>query len=230
MPEDRRHAAIIFTDIVGYTKLMGRDEDAAFDMLARNHTLHEALIEKHHGILIKEIGDGTLASFPLASNAVRCAMDIQKEAKNQDIPLKIGIHEGEMVFARGDVLGDGVNIASRLQEDAQEGCINISASVYRDIKNKADIQTKHIGEKTFKNVDEPIKVYRVVCGDEEKEDKPRKDRKVKKPRSKLPYYILSGAIVVIVAIILIWKLIPIKKSVELEKSIAVKPFFNDSGD
>ena len=75
MPEDRRHAAIVFTDIVGYKALMGRDEHVAFDMLAQNHTLHEALIEKHNGILIKEIGDGTLASFPLASNVVRCAMD-----------------------------------------------------------------------------------------------------------------------------------------------------------
>lgn len=94
MLEDRRLAAIMFTDIVGYTKLMGSDEDKAFDMLARNHTIHETLIKKHNGSLIKEIGDGTLSSFPLASNAVRCAMDIQKEAKNQKIPLKIGIQGG----------------------------------------------------------------------------------------------------------------------------------------
>jgi class 3 adenylate cyclase len=113
----------MFTDIVGYTALMGRDEDKAFDMLRRNHSLHHNLIEKHNGKLIKEIGDGTLASFPLASNAVRCAIDIQKEAKDQNISLKIGIHEGEMVFAGGDVWGDGVNIASRLQEETQEGCM-----------------------------------------------------------------------------------------------------------
>jgi TolB-like protein/Tfp pilus assembly protein PilF len=85
--------------------------------------------------------------------------------------LKIGIHEGEMVFAGSDIIGDSVNIASRLQEEAQEGCINISASVYRDIKNKADIKTKFLEEKTFKNVDEPIKIYKVICEDYEKEDK-----------------------------------------------------------
>jgi len=129
MLEDRRLAAIMFTDIVGYTKIMGSDEDKAFDMLSRNHTIHESLIIKHNGTLIKEIGDGTLASFPLASDAVRCAMDIQKEAKNQRIPLKIGIHEGEMVFAGGDVLGDGVNVASRLEELSQEGCITISGTL-----------------------------------------------------------------------------------------------------
>jgi len=163
MPEDRRLAAIMFTDIVGYTALMGKDEDRAFDMLRRNHSLHQDLIEKHNGNLIKEIGDGTLASFPLASNAVRCAINIQEEARNQNIPLKIGIHEGEMVFAGADVLGDSVNIASRLQEDAQTGCIWISASVYRNIKNKADIKAKFLAEKTFKNVDEPIKIYSVFC-------------------------------------------------------------------
>ena len=171
MPEDRRHAAIMFTDIVGYTALMGRDEDAAFDMLSRNHTLHQTLIEKHNGILIKEVGDGTLASFPLASNAVRCARDIQKEAKDQKIPLKIGIHQGVMVMVGADVLGDSVNVASRLQESAEKGCIIVSASVYRDIKNKADIKTKFLAEKTFKNVDEPIKIYKVVSEDYEKEAK-----------------------------------------------------------
>ena len=133
MPEKRRHAAIMFTDIVGYTALMGKDEDKAFDMLRRNHSLHQNLIKKHNGKLIKEIGDGTLASFPLASNAVRCAIEIQKSSKKQEIPLKIGIHEGEMVFAESDVLGDSVNIASRLQEEAKEGYINISSSVYRNI-------------------------------------------------------------------------------------------------
>ncbi|MFC2124598.1 adenylate/guanylate cyclase domain-containing protein [Bacteroidota bacterium] len=140
MPEDRRHIAVMpachgkarapagrFTDIVGYTALMGSDEDKAFDMLKRNHTIHATLIKKHNGKLIKEVGDGTLASFPLASDAVRCAMDIQKESKSQNIPLKIGIHQGEMVMVGADVLGDGVNVASRLQEISAEGCITISA-------------------------------------------------------------------------------------------------------
>ena len=217
MPEDRRHAAIMFTDIVGYTALMGRDEDAAFDMLARNHALHEALIEKHHGILIKEVGDGTLASFPLASNAVRCAIDIQKEAKAQDIPLKIGIHEGEMVFAGTDVLGDGVNIASRLQEDAKEGCINISAAVYSNIKNKVDIQTTKIGEKFFKNVDEPVKVYEVHC-----EKEAVQEALPEKTQNKRLYYAISGILVLIVAVVLIWFIYP-RQQVLLTKWNSINP-------
>jgi TolB-like protein len=144
---------------------MGSDEQKAVDMLSRNRSIHQSCIEKFNGTLIKEIGDGILASFSLASEAVRCAIEIQKECKEQGIPLKIGIHEGEMIFSGSDVIGDGVNIASRLQEDAQEGCINISATVYSNIKNKADIQTKFIGSKSFKNVDEEYKVYKVLSND-----------------------------------------------------------------
>jgi len=163
--KERRHAAIMFTDIVGYTTLMGKDEDKAFEILKQNHSIHKTLINNHNGTLIKEIGDGTLASFPLASNAVRCAIDIQKEANEQNIPLKIGVHEGEMVFSGGDVLGDGVNIASRLQESAQKGCINISEAVYRDVKNLAGIYANFVEDRKYKNVDDPIKVY-MVCGEE----------------------------------------------------------------
>ncbi len=232
MVEDRRLAAIMFTDIVGYTKLMGSDEDKAFDMLARNHIIHETLIKKHNGTLIKEIGDGTLASFPLASNAVRCAMDIQKEAKSQKIPLKIGIHEGEMVFVGTDVLGDGVNVASRLEEFSQEGCITISGTVQKDIKNKAGINTKFIGDKKLKNVDDPVKVYEVLCQEEAIKDETTKGEESQKARNKLPYYIIAGMVVMIAAI-LIWKFLPIKDkdsqttevtTEEVDKTIAILPF------
>ncbi|MFC2124725.1 tetratricopeptide repeat protein [Bacteroidota bacterium] len=170
--EDRRHIAVMFTDIVGYTSLMGSDEDKAFDMLKRNHTIHATLIKKHNGKLIKEVGDGTLCSFPLASDAVRCAMDIQKEARSQKIPLKIGIHQGEMVMVGTDVLGDAVNVASRLQESAEEGCISISGAVFSDVKNKSGIEAEFIGEKALKNVEEPVKVYRVQCEEVEKAGDP----------------------------------------------------------
>jgi class 3 adenylate cyclase len=88
-------------------------------------------------------------------------MNIQKEAKSQNIPLKIGIHQGEMVMVGADVLGDAVNIASRLKESAEQGCISISGAVYRDVKNKSGISTELIGEKSLKNVDEPVKVHSV---------------------------------------------------------------------
>jgi len=193
--QERRLAAIMFTDIVGYTALMGKDEDHAFEMLARNRKIHQELIKKHQGILIKEVGDGTLASFSLASDAVRCAMDIQKESKHQQVPLKIGIHEGEMVFEGADVLGDGVNVASRLQEMSDEGCITISGAVYRDVKNKAGILTRFLEETTLKNVDEPVKVYQVICEEEFEEgilEKRQNDLPGKKSIIVLPFENMSS--------------------------------------
>ena len=166
MPKDRRHASIMFTDIVGYTSLMGSDEDRAFEVLSKNREIHQKLVGKYHGTIIKEMGDGMLISFDLASEAVRCAIEIQKACKSQEIPLKIGIHEGEMIFEENDVLGDGVNIASRIQDNTETGCIIISGAVYRDIKNKADISAELIGEKSFKNVDEPIRIYQVYYEDQ----------------------------------------------------------------
>jgi adenylate cyclase len=166
MPEIRKHIAIIFSDIAGYTTLMGSDEDRAFELLRKNREIHKVLVKEHGGTLIKEMGDGMLISFDLASGAVRCAQAIQREAKKQQIPLKIGIHEGEMIFDGNDILGDGVNIASRLQDASMEGCISISDSVFRDIKNKAGITTRFIKEMHLKNVDEPVKVYQVICNEE----------------------------------------------------------------
>jgi len=164
--QERRHTAIMFTDIVSYTKLMGSDEDKAFEMLKKNHTIHENLIKKYNGTLIKEVGDGTLASFPLASDAVRCAMKIQVTCKEQKIPLKIGIHEGETVFEGNDVLGDSVNIAFRLQESIENAGIIVSSIVYKDIKNKSELNAEYLGERTFKNVDDTVKVYKICCGNE----------------------------------------------------------------
>jgi TolB-like protein/class 3 adenylate cyclase len=229
MPETRRHAAIMFTDIVGYTRLMGSDEEKAVDMLSRNRSIHQSCIEKFNGTLIKEIGDGILASFSLASEAVRCAIEIQKECKEQGIPLKIGIHEGEMIFSGSDVIGDGVNIASRLQEDAQEGCINISGAVYGNIRNKADIQTTLIGERSYKNVGELVKVYRIVS-EEESQNNGRKDDYQEKPKRNLTHYILAVLLTIIVIILVIWKFIPSNEKIEYEKSIAVLPFKNLSGN
>jgi len=233
--QDRKLAAIMFTDIVGYTALMGNDEDKAFDMLKRNHGIHENLIDKYNGTLIKEVGDGTLASFPLASDAVRCAIEIQKEVKDQDIPLKIGIHQGEMVMAGADVLGDGVNIASRLQEASKEGCITISGKVYSDIRNKAGIKARYIGEKKLKNVDDPIKVYEVSC-EKQKQTLPN-NQDFTSEKSRRPYYLAIG-IVVIIVLVLIWRILPIQKErtpvaedySDIEISIAVKPFDNINKD
>lgn len=161
--QQHRLAAIMFTDIVGYTALMGSDEEHAFQVLKNNRDIHIQFLKKYNGTLIKEMGDGMLISFDLASDAVRCAIEIQIACRKKNIPLRIGIHEGEVVFEESDVFGDGVNIASRLQASTDKGCIAISESVYRAVKNKADIRTRFIEEKSLKNVDEPVRIYKVSC-------------------------------------------------------------------
>ena len=228
----RKLAAIVFTDIVGYTALMGSDEDKAFDLLRKNREIHTKFIKQFHGTLIKEMGDGMLISFDLASEAVRCAVEIQKAAKSHDIPLKIGIHEGEMVFEGNDVLGDGVNIASRIQDDSETGCILISGSVYRDIKNKADIHTEFVGEQQFKNVDEKIWIYRVNCGEEKPNNKKQSIDNLQKSKFK-KRKVLFGAIglfLIISLSVLVWKLYFNEDMVIVGKSLAVIPFWDDSPD
>src|SRR5450755_4256418 len=163
MAQNRQLAAIMFTDIVGYTALMGDDEGKAFELLRRNRQLQKPLIEQYKGKWIKEFGDGVLASFQTGTDAVKCANQIQLASLNtSDLKLRIGIHLGEVVFEDNDVFGDGVNIASRLQALAPIGGTWVSESVHLNLVNKNDIHTKFLKEETLKNVKEPVKVYEMI--------------------------------------------------------------------
>jgi class 3 adenylate cyclase/TolB-like protein len=162
MSQNRQLAAIIFTDIVGYTALMGRDEQRAFELLNKNRQIQKPIIEQHQGRFIKELGDGILASFHTVSDAVYAALEIQEACTAAgDFQLRIGIHHGEVVFEDNDVFGDIVNIASRIQAIAPPGGIYISESVERNIKNKNDIQAVYAREEKLKNVDKPEKIFQV---------------------------------------------------------------------
>ena len=133
----RQLVAIMFTDIVGYTKLMGEDEQRALQMLRQNRSLHKSIIKKYQGKWLKEMGDGTLSSFTTISDAVYCAGDLMKTCQTEGIILRIGIHQGEVVEEKGDVFGDGVNVASRLEPLADPGQIIISDPIYKNIKNQS---------------------------------------------------------------------------------------------
>ena len=148
----RRLAAIMFTDIVGYTKMMGEDEEKALSVLRINREIHKKLIYQFGGQFLKEMGDGVLASFENSSDAVICAAAIQKASGESKIDLRIGIHMGEVTFENNDVFGDGVNIASRIQPLAEPGQILISETVHSNVHNRPGITTHLIGEKDLKNV------------------------------------------------------------------------------
>jgi adenylate cyclase len=199
MAQSRQLAAIMFTDIVGYTALMGEDEQKAFDLLRKNRQLQRPIIEKFNGTWIKEIGDGILASFHTVTAAVQCASEIQKVCESiGDLKLRIGIHQGEVVFEDNDVFGDGVNIASRIQALASIGSIWISEPVYNNIANKKEIKTKFIGAEMLKNVKEPVRIYEVITNERflDQSDSILKDPKKKsseKSIAVLPFLDMSAA-------------------------------------
>ncbi len=162
MSVSRQLAAVMFTDIVGYTVLMGEDEEKAFELLRKNRRVQQPIIEHYGGNWIKELGDGVLASFQTATDAVLCAGAIQHACINTPgLQLRIGIHLGDVVFENNDVFGDGVNIASRLQGLAPIGGIWVTESVYKSISNKKEISSNFVKEELLKNVKEPVRIYEI---------------------------------------------------------------------
>ena len=156
----RELAAIMFSDIAGYTAIMGRDEERAMRALAEHRALLRMLLPKFNGRMLGEIGDGTLTSFHSASEAVNCARQAQAALKDSpDLQLRIGIHLGDVLFTDDNAWGDGVNIASRIHALAVPGSICVSASVYDEIRNKPGMVAKNLGQKRLKNVSRPIGVY-----------------------------------------------------------------------
>ena len=162
IPAEKRLAALVFSDIVGYTSLMGKDEKKALKILDINRSLHVIMCNRHNGELLKEMGDGMLCSFQTASGSVKFCINVQREiAQQSDFSLRMGVHLGEVAFSKNDVFGDGVNIASRLQGEAKEGGICISETVYQNIRNQPDIEVEFIGERELKNVTSKVKMYEV---------------------------------------------------------------------
>jgi adenylate cyclase len=247
MTEKRQLLAIMFTDIVGYTAMMGESEPRAVEMLRNNRELHRALIEKFHGEYLQEIGDGTLASFESAVDAVGCALELQRSvADDPNLNLRIGIHSGDVIAKDGDIIGDAVNVASRIEPLAATGGICVSGGVYESIRNKPDVAGIYLGAKSLKNVSEPVRVYGLT-GDGLPSEEPIR-RAAEKVASLAPAGLslkmkLAVAALVIAAVAGIghtiwqWKTAVEPASVERmalplpdKPSIAVLPFDNMSGD
>ncbi len=162
MSQSRQLVAIMFTDIVGYTTLMGNDEKNAFELLNKSRLIQKPIIEQFNGRWIKELGDGVLASFNTVADAVHAAIKIQESCNAAKyFQLRIGIHLGDVVFENDDVFGDGVNIASRIQAIAKPGCIYVSEAVRNNVINKNDIDTEFVKTEHLKNVKEPVRIYQV---------------------------------------------------------------------
>jgi adenylate cyclase len=166
----RRLAAIMFTDMVGYTALGQRDESLSLALVEEQRKLMRPVFSRHNGREIKTMGDAFLVEFASALNAVRCAYDIQRAtmelnssvAPDRRFSVRIGIHVGDVIDSGDDVLGDAVNVASRIEPLAEDGGVCLSRQVYDHVQNKFERPLTSLGLKTLKNVANPVEVYKVV--------------------------------------------------------------------
>ena len=169
MSETRKLAAILVSDVVGYSRLAGADEDR---ILARLRTLRSDLIDPtiavHHGRIVKRTGDGSVIEFRSVVDAVNCAIEVQRAmvernagvASDKRIEFRIGIHLGDVVEeSDGDLMGDGVNIAARLEGIAAPGAICLSEDAYRQVKGRLELAVSDLGPTQLKNIADPIRVY-----------------------------------------------------------------------
>ena len=167
---ERRLAAILAADMVGYSRLTRLDEEGTVARLrALRRDLIDPVIAEHRGRIVKTLGDGLLVEFASVVDAVRCALRIQQGMAilNTDvrsetrIEFRIGINLGDVVVDGDDLLGDGVNIAARLERLAEPGAICVSEDAYRQIKAKVDVAAQDLGEQALKNISEPVRVYAI---------------------------------------------------------------------
>ena len=170
---DRRLSAILAADVAGYSRLMGIDEEGTLAQLrAHRAGLVEPKIAEHRGRLVKTTGDGMLAEFGSSVDAVRCAVDIQLAmasanlgiAGSKRIEFRIGVHVGDIISEDGDIFGDGVNIAARLEALADPGGICVSARVQEDVDGRIDVTFFNGGEQQLKNIARPVRIYRIQFG------------------------------------------------------------------
>jgi adenylate cyclase len=247
----RKLAAILSADVKGYSRLMSEDEEATVRTLNAYKEVMTNLIQQSRGRVVDAPGDNVLAEFVSVVDAVRCAVEIQKElrVRNAELPenrkmeFRIGVNLGDVVEDGVQILGDGVNIAARLESLSEAGGICISGKAYDEVKNKLPLGYKYLGEQAVKNIAEPVRVYRVLMEPEaagkvigEKKAKPRQwQRAVTR---------LVVVVIVVIAAFVIWRLYlhPAPPPVEVasrdkmafplpdKPSIAVLPFTNISGD
>src|SRR6266446_2623506 len=167
-PVERRLAAILAADVAGYSRLMGADEEGTHERLkAHIGQLVDPKIKEYRGRTVKNTGDGMLVEFPSVVDAVRCAVEVQREMaeRNADGPVerriefRVGINLGDVIVEGGDIFGDGVNVAARLEALAEPGGICVSRVVRDQVRDKLDYAFEDLGERSVKNIARPVRVY-----------------------------------------------------------------------
>jgi adenylate cyclase len=167
----------MFTDMVGYTDLGQRNESLSLTLVEEQRRLVRPVLNRHGGREVKTMGDAFLVEFPSALDAVRCAYDIQRTVREfnfslsdeRRLRLRVGVHVGDVVGSRGDISGDAVNVASRIEPLAEEGGVCLSRQVYDQVQKKFDLPLASLGIRMLKNMSMPLEVFKIVMPwDEEK--------------------------------------------------------------
>jgi adenylate cyclase len=235
MEQQNRHlAAILFTDVVGYTAMMQLNEKKAVTVIKKHNAILERLAAAHHGQMINYYGDGSLSIFQSATEAIQSAMEAQQEMqKDPAVPLRIGLHIGEVFFEDGKALGDGVNVASRIQSLGQANTILFSDEIHNKIKNNQEFKSVSLGLFDFKNVDKPVEVYALANEGLFVPKREQMEGKLKHlNRSTYRKRILAAAaLFLLISTGFVYNHYAVKKKFTgLDKSVVVIPFQNMSGN
>ena len=238
MSTTRQLAAILFTDIVGYSAMMQRDEQRAISLVKHHRTVLEDTVTGHDGDVIEYYGDGSLCIFTSITQAMKCAYSIQQQLNKEPVvPLRIGLHIGEIVYEDGKVMGDGVNISSRIQSLGRAGSILFSKEIFDKIKNNAEFKSIYLGKFLLKNIAEPMEVFAMTNDGLTVPAKEEIEGRIKdlstKALGKHQKWIIASALALVLILIAAFQLGAFKKQNSFtgkEKSIAVLPFENMSND
>ena len=234
MPQSRQLAAIMFTDIVGYTAMMQQNEEKAVAVIKHYNSALEKWVTNFNGQVLNYYGDGSLCIFSSATDAVNCSLAVQKDLKSEPVvPLRIGLHIGEVFFEDAKALGDGVNVASRVQSLGQENTILVSEEIYDKIKNNASITAASLGHFEFKNVGRSMEVFALTNEGLFVPQRKKMEGKLKKRNIQKRNLIttLSFILIIATAFFIYKNFLAKKDKVSVtEQSIAVLPLENLSGN
>ena len=240
----RKLTAILSADAVGYSRLMGDDEEATIRTLTEYRDAITALVDQHKGRVVDSPGDNVLAEFASVVDAVRCAVETQKQIaeRNADLPenrrmlFRIGVNLGDIVDEGDRIYGDGVNIAARLESLAEAGGICLSGTAFDQVKGKLDVGYKYLGEQNVKNIKEPVRMYKMLLEPDDA-GKIIGEKKSRPGQRKWTIVAVTAMLIVFVAAFSIWNYYfrpPAKENAATalpeKPSIAVLPFDNLSGD
>jgi TolB-like protein len=198
---ERRLTAILAADVAGYSRLMGADEEGTLAQLkAHRRALVDPKIAEHRGRIVKTTGDGMLVEFASVVDALRCAVEVQRgmAQRNAEVPqdrrieFRMGIHQGDVIIEGGDIFGDGVNVAARLEGLAEAGGICVSARVQEDVRGKLELAFEDMGEQQLKNIDRPVRAYRAKLSDQGTSPRPSLPLPDKPSIAVLPFQNMSG--------------------------------------